>query len=88
MNYFQKMVFNSLKSMKERRESKYLEAVQEEALDKQEYFFKPSELFHVVAEAGANGEFILDDVRDVLNDIEQSTMGADSADDFNGYLMS
>ncbi|UPR58209.1 type I restriction-modification system subunit M [Vibrio sp. ED004] len=64
----------------------YLEAVQEEALDKLGYFFKPSELFHVVAEAGANGEFILDDVRDVLNDIEQSTMGADSADDFNGLF--
>ena len=64
----------------------YLGAVQEEALDKLGYFFKPSELFHVVAEAGANGEFILDDVRDVLNDIEQSTMGADSADDFNGLF--
>ncbi|PST87878.1 type I restriction-modification system subunit M [Photobacterium sp. NCIMB 13483] len=64
----------------------YLEAVQEETLDKLGYFFKPSELFHVVAEAGANGEFILDDVRDVLNDIEQSTMGADSADDFNGLF--
>ncbi|MEZ8607006.1 type I restriction-modification system subunit M [Vibrio sp. 10N.239.311.G01] len=64
----------------------YLEAVQEEALDKLGYFFKPSELFHVVAKAGANGEFILDDVRDVLNDIEQSTMGADSADDFNGLF--
>ncbi|MCZ8485371.1 hypothetical protein O9993_04850 [Vibrio lentus] len=38
----------------------------------------------MVAEAG--GEFILDDVRDVLNDIEQSTMGADSADDFNGLF--
>ncbi|EME0093271.1 type I restriction-modification system subunit M [Vibrio parahaemolyticus] len=64
----------------------YLEAVQEEALDKLGYFFKPSELFNMVAEAGANGEFILDDVRDVLNDIEQSTMGADSADDFNGLF--
>lgn len=64
----------------------YLGAVQEEALNKLGYFFKPSELFHVVAEAGANGEFILDDVRDVLNDIEQSTMGADSADDFNGLF--
>jgi len=63
-----------------------LEAVQEEALDKLGYFFKPSELFHVIAEAGTQGEFILDDVRDVLNDIEQSTMGADSAEDFNGLF--
>ncbi|OED53930.1 type I restriction-modification system subunit M [Aliivibrio fischeri] len=71
---------------KSEKGKEYLEAVQEEALDKLGYFFKPSELFHVVAEAGANGEFILDDVRDVLNDIEQSTMGADSADDFNGLF--
>ena len=63
-----------------------LEAVQEEALDKLGYFFKPSELFHVIAEAGKNGKFILDDVTKVLNHIEQSTMGADSADDFNGLF--
>jgi type I restriction enzyme M protein len=63
-----------------------LNAIREEAIDKLGYFFAPSELFHVIAEAGENGEFILDDVRDVLNDIEQSTMGADSADDFNGLF--
>ncbi|MDD1796261.1 type I restriction-modification system subunit M [Enterovibrio sp. ZSDZ42] len=63
-----------------------LGAIKEEALDKLGYFFKPSELFHVVAQAGVDGEFILDDVRDVLNDIENSTMGADSADDFNGLF--
>ncbi|WP_086981766.1 type I restriction-modification system subunit M [Vibrio aphrogenes] len=63
-----------------------LEAVQEEAIDKLGYFFKPSSLFHVLAQDAENGEFILDDVRDVLNDIEQSTMGSDSADDFNGLF--
>lgn len=63
-----------------------LEAVREEAINKLGYFFAPSELFHVVAQAGENGEFILDDIRDVLNDIEQSTMGADSAEDFDGLF--
>ncbi|PAR39428.1 type I restriction-modification system subunit M [Vibrio metoecus] len=63
-----------------------LAAIREEALDTLGYFFAPSELFHVIAQAGANGEFILDDVRDVLNDIEQSTLGAESADDFNGLF--
>jgi type I restriction enzyme M protein len=63
-----------------------LEAVKEETLDKLGYFFKPSELFHVIAERGATGKFILDDVIGVLNHIEQSTMGADSADDFNGLF--
>lgn len=37
-----------------------LEAVKEEALDKLGYFFTPSELFHVIAKAGEDGEFILD----------------------------
>ncbi|WP_406732158.1 type I restriction-modification system subunit M [Vibrio scophthalmi] len=64
----------------------YLDALREEAIDKLGYFFNPSELFHVVAQAGKNGEFILDDVRDVLTDIEQSTMGFDSAEDFNGLF--
>ena len=39
-----------------------------------------------MAERGANDKFILDDVTNVLNHIEQSTMGADSADDFNGLF--
>ena len=64
----------------------YLEAVKEETLDKLGYFLKPAELFHVLAERGANNMFILDDVTKVLNHIEQSTMGADSADDFNGLF--
>ncbi|GIU51996.1 type I restriction-modification system subunit M [Shewanella sairae] len=63
-----------------------LEAIKEEALDKLGYFFTPSELFHVIAKAGENGEFILDNVTQVLNNIESSTMGADSAEDFNGLF--
>ena len=63
-----------------------LAAIQEETIDKLGYYFKPSALFHVLAHDGENGEFILDDVRDVLNAIEQSTMGSDSADDFNGLF--
>ncbi|MCH7422118.1 type I restriction-modification system subunit M [Shewanella sp. MM_2022_3] len=63
-----------------------LDAVKEESLDNLGYFFKPSELFHVLAERGENGQFILDDLTNVLNHIEQSTMGEDSADDFNGLF--
>lgn len=63
-----------------------LDAVKDETLDNLGYFFKPSELFHVIAERGEAGKFILDDVTKVLNHIEQSTMGAESADDFNGLF--
>jgi type I restriction enzyme M protein len=63
-----------------------LDDVKNAALNKLGYFFKPSELFHVIAMRGAAGKFILDDVTNVLNHIEQSTMGVDSADDFNGLF--
>ena len=63
-----------------------LEAVKEEALDKLGYFFTPSELFHTIAKAGEGGAFILDNVTQVLNSIENSTMGEESAEDFNGLF--
>ncbi len=64
----------------------YLEAIHEEAIDHLGYFLKPSELFHVLAEKGKNGEFILEQLTEVLNHIEQSTMGTAAEDDFNGLF--
>ncbi|WP_435235281.1 type I restriction-modification system subunit M [Psychromonas sp. PT13] len=64
----------------------YLEAIKEESIDHLGYFLKPSELFHVIAEKGNNGEFIIESLSEVLNHIEQSTMGTASEDDFNGLF--
>ncbi|WP_415911920.1 type I restriction-modification system subunit M [Neptuniibacter sp. QD37_11] len=64
----------------------YLNAIQEEAIDHLGYFLKPSELFHVLAQKGESGEFILEALSGVLNHIEQSTMGTASEDDFNGLF--
>lgn len=66
----------------------YLEAVKEEALEKLGYFLRPAELFSELARRGnkagdGQGEFILDDLKNVLQNIEQSTMGTESEDDFN-----
>jgi len=68
----------------------YLEAIKEESLLKLGYFLKPSELFSEIAKKGnstgkAENEstFILQDLTQILNHIEQSTMGTDSEDDFN-----
>ncbi len=64
----------------------YLEAIQEEALNKLGYFMKPSELFHVLAERGNGGgkhAFILDDLTRTLNNIAQSTRGTESEEDFD-----
>ena len=67
-----------------------LEAVKEEALMKLGYFLKPSELFRQIARKGnsiATGEnesnFILEELTQILNHIEQSTMGTESEDEFN-----
>ena len=63
-----------------------LEAVKEAAIESLGYFLKPSELFHEIAKRGnSNGDknFILDDLTTILNNIEQSTMGTESEDDFD-----
>jgi type I restriction enzyme M protein len=75
----------------------YIEALEHAALDELGYFLKPSEMFHAIAQRGiyqqgsypldsvnesANHSFILGDLTKILKNIEQSTLGTDSADDF------
>lgn len=67
----------------------YLEAIQEEALNKLGYFMKPSELFHVLAARGNGGgkhAFILDDLTKTLTSIAQSTRGTESEEDFDNLF--
>jgi type I restriction enzyme M protein len=65
-----------------------LDAIEEEAIERLGYFLKPSELFHKVAEKGAQKQdnFILEDLTAVLKHIESSTMGHASEDDFEGLF--
>ncbi|MDB6024996.1 MAG: putative type restriction enzymeP protein [Verrucomicrobiales bacterium] len=65
-----------------------LKAIQEESVGRLGYFLKPSELFHKVAEKGAQktDNFILEDLGVILKHIEASTMGHDSEDDFEGLF--
>jgi len=66
-----------------------LQAIREDALDKLGYFLKPSELFHTLAqrgnaiEDGKDTQFILEDLTSILDNIERSTMGTASHDDFD-----
>jgi type I restriction enzyme M protein len=70
----------------------YIAALEDAALGELGYFLKPSELFHAVAMKGSNQldannegvghNFILSDLTKILKNIEQSTLGTDSADDF------
>ena len=65
-----------------------LEAIKGESVERLGYFLKPSELFHKIAEKGAqkSNNFILEDLGVVLKHIESSTMGHDSEDDFEGLF--
>ncbi|APZ94958.1 type I restriction-modification system subunit M [Fuerstiella marisgermanici] len=65
-----------------------LDAIKDESVGRLGYFLKPSELFHQLAQKGAQktGNFILEDLTAVLKHIEASTMGHDSEDDFEGLF--
>ena len=63
----------------------YLDAIRQASIDKLGFFLPPADLFGTLAERG--GE-ILEDVKRILKDIEQSTMGHASEDDFDGLFES
>lgn len=65
-------------------EEEYIEAIKEESIEKLGYFLRPEELFTKVASRGngTTNNFILEDLTAILRNIEQTTMGTDSEDDF------
>jgi type I restriction enzyme M protein len=62
----------------------YIEAIKEASLEKLGYFLKPSELFSEVAKRGNSdtNTFILEDLQKILTNIQLSTMGTQSEEDF------
>lgn len=62
---------------------KMIEAIKEEAIDKLGYFLKPSELFQHIAENGATNNNLIEDLGKILNNIQNSTLGHDSEEDFD-----
>ena len=69
----------------------FLEVIKDEALENLGYYLKPSELFSQMAKRGnsdTEGEnnFILEDLKRILTNIEQSTMGTASEDDFDNLF--
>jgi type I restriction enzyme M protein len=61
----------------------YLEAIRDEALSSLGYFLKPSELFSVIVNKSSS---IIEELERILNNIEQSTMGNESEDDFGNLF--
>ena len=76
----------------------YKEAVKEEALERLGYFLAPDELFTFIAQRGmgdnkdadtfdeAKSQFILGDLQKILINIQLSTMGTESEEDFDNLF--
>ncbi len=71
----------------------YLEAIKEASIESLGYFLRPSELFSEVAKKGNSdskdenqSNFILEELTRILKNIEQSTMGTASEDDFDNLF--
>jgi type I restriction enzyme M protein len=76
-----KLIYTNLD---EKKDTEYLDAIKEDAIEQLGYFLKPSELFSAVAQRGNSDtdNFILEDLTTILRNIESSTMGHESEDDF------
>lgn len=66
----------------------YIEAIKEESLENLGYFLKPAELFGEIAKRGNSGTdtFILEDLQKILTNIQLSTMGTQSEEDFDNLF--
>lgn len=65
---------------------KIIEAIKEEAIDKLGYFLKPSELFHYLIQNSSTNDNLTQDLEKILNNIQTSTMGQDSEEDFDNLF--
>lgn len=91
-----KITFSSIKSGNAKN-NEILEAVKEASLEKLGYFLKPEELFSAVAQRGnssddkatgdqSSANFILGDLQKILTNIQLSTMGTESEEDFDNLF--
>ncbi len=66
----------------------YINAIREESLETLGYFLKPSELFSEIAKRGNSdtNTFILEDLQKILINIQLSTMGTQSEEDFDNLF--
>ncbi len=63
-----------------------IEAVQVNAVDKLGYFLKPNELFSRIAAHGTTSDNLIEELERILNNIQNSTMGHDSEEDFESLF--
>jgi len=69
----------------------YLKHIRNACIDHLGFFLKPTELFSYIVKKGKGNilgqkTFILEDLKNILNSIEQTSMGTASEDDFKGLF--
>lgn len=73
-----------------KKDKEYIEAVKSHSLEKLGFFLSPNQLFSELVKKGrgehGDDKFILEDLKAVLNSIEQTSSGTDSEDDFKGLF--
>lgn len=85
------LIYNQIDEKSEEGQE-YLEAIKEASIESLGYFLKPSELFSEIAKKGNSesdenqSNFILEELTKILKNIEQSTMGTASEDDFDNLF--
>ena len=62
-----------------------IEAIKAESLEQLGYYLAPNQLFDIIAKKGQS-TYIIEELEATLNYIEQSTMGTESEEDFNGLF--
>lgn len=84
-----KVSFNDLRENK-KQDKEYIEAIKQASIEKLGFFLSPNQLFSELVKKGkgesGDDTFILEDLKSVLNAIEQTSAGTDSEDDFKGLF--
>lgn len=86
----EKITFAEIKENK-KEGKEYLKHIQAACISHLGFFLKPTELFSYIVKNGngdSSGEkkFVLEDLKNILNHIEQTSMGTASEDDFKGLF--
>lgn len=63
-----------------------IEAIKIQAVDELGYFLRPNELFRRIAAQGVTSDNLIEELERILNNIQNSTMGHDSEDDFESLF--
>jgi len=86
----EKIKFHEIEEKSE-KDKQTLKEIEHACLDQLGFFLKPTELFSYLIKKGkkevaGQDDFIIEDLKNILSDIENTSRGTDSEDDFHGLF--